>query len=72
MEYKEKFRKRLKELRLEKGLTQKKLAKEIDVGKTIVCSWELGYNEPTLSRIVAIAKFFDVTTDYLCGLDDFY
>ena len=64
------FGERLKDLRTEKGLSQVKLAKEIDVGKSIISSWEIGQNEPTLSRLISIAKYFGVTIDYLAGLED--
>ena len=65
------FGERLKELRLEKGIGQVELAKQLNVSKSIISTWENGINEPTLSRIVAIAKFFGVTADYLCGLTDY-
>ncbi|MBR2496536.1 MAG: helix-turn-helix transcriptional regulator [Clostridia bacterium] len=34
----------------------------------MVSLWELGKCEPTLSKLVAIAKYFDVSIDYLAGL----
>lgn len=72
MENRKIFAERLKELRLEHKLTQVELAKKTETSKSVISAWELGQNEPSLTRLVAIAKFFDVTTDYLCGLDDFY
>lgn len=64
------FGEKLKELRLEKGLGQVALAKALDVGKSVISLWELGKCEPTLSKLVAIAKFFDVSIDYLAGLEN--
>ncbi len=64
------FAERLKGLRQEKGIGQVQLAKELDVGKSIISLWELGQCEPTLSKLVAIAKFFGVTIDYLAGLEE--
>ncbi len=64
------FGERLKRLRQEKGLGQIQLAKELDVGKSIISMWELGKCEPTLSKLVVIAKFFDVSIDFLAGLED--
>ena len=64
------FGEKLKELRTEKGLGQVQLAKELKVGKSIVSLWERGECEPTLSSIILIAKFFDVSTDFLAGLED--
>ena len=63
------FTKILKELRIEKGLTQKEFAKEIGYAQSAVCSWENGEKEPKMSAIIAISKFFGVTTDYLLGLE---
>lgn len=64
------FPERLKSLRTEKGLGQVQLAKELGVGKSIISLWELGRCEPTLSNLVAIALFFDVSIDYLAGLEN--
>ena len=64
------FGERLRELRQERNLGQVQLAKELDVGKSIISSWELGVCEPTLSRLVVIAKFFGVSIDYLAGLEE--
>ena len=67
---KEVFAERLKELRLERGLGQVQLAKELDVGKSVVSLWELGKCEPTLSKLIAMARFFGVSIDDLAGLED--
>lgn len=64
------FCERLKELRLEHGMGQVQLAKALDVGKSVISLWELGKCEPTLSRLVAMARFFGVSIDYLAGLED--
>lgn len=66
----EKFGERLKSLRLENNLGQIQLAKELDVGKSIISLWEQGKCEPTLSKLVVIARFFGVSIDYLAGLED--
>ncbi len=63
-----KFSERLKELRIEKGVGQIELAKAIDVSKGIISLWENDLREPKLSNLVALAKFFDVSVDYLVGL----
>ncbi len=65
-----KFGERLRTLRQERGLGQVQLARELDVGKSIVSLWERGECEPTLSKLVAIAQFFGVSVDYLAGLED--
>lgn len=62
---------RLKALRQEKGLSQVELARLIGVGKSIVSLYEKDVSEPTSSKIIAICKYFDVTSDYLLGLKEF-
>lgn len=65
----ETFGTRLYELRKERGLSQVALAKAIGVTQKAIDFWEKNINEPKASYIVAIAKFFDVSTDYLLGLE---
>lgn len=67
----ETFGERLKALRKEKGISQPDLAKEIDVGKSIISLWERNECEPTLSNLIAISLFFSVSMDYLVGLQDY-
>lgn len=64
------FADRLLALRLEKGIGQIQLAKELGVGKSIISCWELGSSEPTLSKLIVIAQYFGVTIDYLAGLEN--
>ena len=65
------FAERLKALRKERGIGQIALAKEIDVGKSVISLWELGRCEPTLSKLVALSRYFEVSLDYLAGLKDY-
>ena len=64
------FAERLKELRIEKKIGQIQLAKEIGVSKGIISLWENGLREPTLSSLIALAKFFEVSLDYLAGISE--
>lgn len=66
-----KFNERLKELRLEKGLTQLELSKILNIGRSSIGEWENMRNEPSLEMLVKIARFFGVTTDYLLGIEDY-
>lgn len=59
----------LKRLRQEKQIGQIELAKQIGVGKSIISLWELNTCEPTLSKLIALSKFFGVSIDYLAGLE---
>ena len=58
---------RLKEIRLEKGLTQKQLAQSLEVSPQMVLSWEKGLRNPKESTLEKIANALDVPVDYLTG-----
>ena len=63
---------RLKELRLEKNLTQEQLAKALDTSQRNIGRWENGENEPAASMASKIAMYFECSVDYLLGrTDDF-
>ena len=66
-----KFAERLKELRSENGLTQTELAKKTGVSQAAIAKWESGDRTPNLDCLIILAKFFNVTLDYLVGLKDF-
>lgn len=65
-----KFNERLKELRTEKGVTQKQLGGLFSFSKNSVCEWEKGRAEPKSEVIKKLADYFEVTTDYLLGRSD--
>lgn len=67
-----KFAERLKELRLESGLTQKQLSMELKgkIDQSSIARWELGVRIPLLDAVIILAEFFGVSLDYLCGLED--
>ncbi len=64
----------LKELRLEKDLSQSELAARFKVSQNTIHRWEKSIQEPDIERLIEIAGFFDVSLDYLCGrtTDIFY
>lgn len=57
----------IKELRKQKGLTQKELADLLHVTSQAVSRWEMGNVEPSVDTIVSMAKIFEVTTDEIIG-----
>lgn len=63
------FCERLKELRQERGVGQIELSKALGVSKGIISLWENGLREPKMSNLICMAKFFNVTLDYLVGID---
>jgi transcriptional regulator with XRE-family HTH domain len=65
---KEKFSKRLKELRHSKGISTRNLANAIGLkSHGAITQFEKGTSMPALDTLVAIADFFEVTLDYLVG-----
>ena len=64
------FSERLRELREQKSLSMASLARQIGVSDAAVCKWENSTNEPKASYISILANFFEVSTDYLLGLED--
>ena len=59
----------MKELRDELGLTQTQLAHKLGYKSgTTVTVWETGERTPVLDTLIALAKFFGVTLDYLVGI----
>ena len=65
-----KFSERLKELRMENHLKQSELANFISVDQRSISNWEKGVRQPDFEMLEKIAKFFDVTTDYLLGISE--
>jgi len=64
------FGDRLKELRMEKGLTQEELAKIFNTGKASISHYESNRRIPDANTIVKYATFFNVTVDYILGKSD--
>ena len=62
---------KITELRKEKGLSQRQLAKELDTSQANVSRWEQGLNEPSIVECWKIADFFDVSLDFLSGRKDY-
>ena len=62
----------IKELRREMGCTQNRLAEVLGVTQDSISLWENDKRIPDTPYVVAMAKFFDVTTDYLLGLSGDY
>ena len=56
---------RIQSLRKAKGITQEHLADAVGVSRQAVSKWEAEQSVPDLERVVAMAEYFDVTTDYI-------
>ena len=64
------FSVRLAALRKECGLSQDDLAKIINKTRSAVSGYEIEDKEPSFELLCALAKYFNVSTDYLLGLSD--
>lgn len=60
---------RIRELRNIRGISQIQLANKLGVTKQSVSNWENDNILPSIEMLVKIANFFEVSTDYLLGLD---
>ncbi|MBQ7977752.1 MAG: helix-turn-helix transcriptional regulator [Clostridia bacterium] len=59
----------IRELRLEKQLTQRDLGKIIGTTEDTISLWERGLRAPCAEMLYQLAQFFNVSVDYLFGLD---
>lgn len=60
----------IKELRLNRNMSQVELAKKLFVSKQSVSNWENENIMPSVEMLIKIAEVFGVTTDYLLGLSE--
>ena len=56
---------RIQKLRKEKGLSQEELAEVVNVSRQAVSKWESEQSLPDIDKIIALAEYFGVSTDYL-------
>lgn len=64
------FGEKLKKLRAEKSITQKEAAQKLELSETGYAGYEQGYREPDFETLARICRLFDVTADYLIGLEN--
>ena len=60
----------IKNIRKSENLTAKQLSLKLNVSASLIYEWEHGRSNPSLDDIVKIANIFNVSTDYLLGLED--
>ncbi len=66
-----KFRIRLKYLRKERGVTQKELAEYLSHKASSISNYENAENLPSISDLIKIGEYLDVSIDYLLGVTDY-
>ena len=62
---------RLAELREMFGLTQQELSAKLHVSNSSISAYEKNTRDPSVSLLIAMAEYFDVSTDYLLGLSKY-
>ena len=58
---------RLKELRKQKGISQLKLAVDLNTNQNTISRYETGEREPGIAELIKIADYFNVSIDFLVG-----
>ncbi len=56
---------RIKEVRMERKISQEELAEKLNISVSFVSRWETGRAQINLKRLIEISKILEVTTDYL-------
>ena len=62
---------RIKEIRLENKLSQLAFGKVLSVSQDTISLWETGKSTPTAESLIAIAKNFDVSVDFVLCIKDY-
>ena len=60
---------RIKQVRERNKMTQAELAKRIGITRSGVNAWEMGISVPSTQYLVELAQMFNVSTDYLLGVE---
>lgn len=61
---------KIKKLRLSYNLSQVELANSLGVSKQCISNWENDNVQPSIEMLVNIARFFNVSADYLLDMDE--
>ncbi len=64
------FAYRVKKLRRQRNLNQQELGDVLGLTQMAVSGIETGARTTTIEKLILLAKFFEVSTDYLLGLKD--
>ncbi len=64
------FKERLQQLRKEANLQQKELGAKVGMSANAISMMETGNRETTFEKLVRLAEFFHVSSDYLLGVTD--
>ena len=59
----------IKNLRVEKNMTQTQLASLLFISQDTISLWERNKSLPDVKSLIQLSKIFNVTTDYILGLE---
>ena len=61
---------RLKQIRKAKGISQLKLAMDLNTNQNTISRYETGEREPGIRELISLADYFNVSVDYLLERTD--
>ena len=64
------YAERIRALREDNDKTQAEIAKLLKIGQRTYCDYELGKTRIPVDSLIILAKLYDVSMDYICGLSD--
>lgn len=64
------YTQRIRALREDRDLTQTEVAAFLNVGQKTYSDYELGRTRIPVDSIIALAKLYNVSMDYICGITD--
>ena len=64
------YYRRLKDLREDRDLVQKEVASILGIDQRVYSNYELGKREIPVRYVIKLAKYYNVSTDYILGLSD--
>ena len=61
---------RIRDLREDKDITQKEMAKMLNCSQQVYCNYELGQRDIPTDILIKLSQFHKVSVDYILGLSD--
>lgn len=65
-----KYNERIRALREDHDLSQTAVAEMLNVGQRTYCDYELGKTRIPVDSLIVLARYYDVSMDYICGVSD--
>ena len=62
--------KRIRDLREDRDITQKEIAKKLNCSQQVYSNYELGQRDVPTDILIKLSNFYNVSADYILGLSD--